>query len=137
MTTQQSLLERILGSVFFKSAMNKAPKFAKNSESLLKLLRSALVKTKELGVGGVFDVLRENITLLGRMIKAYASGEYRDISPASLLKIIGGLIYFISPIDLIPDFLPFVGFADDIALLVWILKSINDEVEKFKAWDRF
>ena len=32
--------------------------------------------------------------------------------------IMGALVYFVMPIDAIPDFIPFTGFADDLLVLV-------------------
>ena len=129
-----NLLSRVLESAFYRSALGKAPRLAKNAGSLLKLLKSALVKVQGLGVGATVDVLRDKVVLLGGLLKAYASGEYRNIEFQNLLKVIAGFVYFISPIDLLPDFLPFVGFADDVALLMFIIKSISDEIEKFELW---
>ena len=42
--------------------------------------------------------------------------------------IIGALGYFILPVDLIPDLLPGIGFADDIAALTACLKTIHDNI---------
>jgi uncharacterized membrane protein YkvA (DUF1232 family) len=133
---KRDLLSKILDSGIFKGAMGKAPRFARNAESLLKLLQTSLKKTQEMGVGGVFDEIRERVVVLGRMIKAYASGEYRQIELPNLLKIIAGLIYFIAPIDVLPDFLPFIGLSDDIALLIFIMKSIGDEISRFEEWEK-
>jgi uncharacterized membrane protein YkvA (DUF1232 family) len=132
----KDLLSNILKSTFYKAALGKAPRIAKNADSLLKLLRNALLKTQKMGVGGVFDVVREKVTLLGSLIKAYATGEYRQIELPSLLKIIAGFIYFISPIDLIPDFLPYIGLSDDVALLMFIISSIDSELLKFEQWKK-
>jgi uncharacterized membrane protein YkvA (DUF1232 family) len=133
-STTKNLLSKILESTFYKAALGKAPRIAKNADGLLKLLKTALLKTQKMGVGGTFDIIREKVTLIGNLVKAYASGEYREIEMPSLLKIIAGLIYFISPIDIIPDFLPFIGLTDDIALLIYIIKSIDEEILKFEAW---
>jgi uncharacterized membrane protein YkvA (DUF1232 family) len=35
---------------------------------------------------------------------------------------------------IIPDFLPFIGLSDDVALLVFIFKSIDNELVKFDKW---
>lgn len=133
-SSTQSLLSKIIESAIYKSALGKAPRIAKNAKSLLQLLQAALTKTKEMGVGGIFDVIREKITIMGTLIKAYAVGDYRQIELGNLVKIIAAFVYFISPIDIIPDFLPFIGLSDDVALLVFIFKSIDDELVKFDQW---
>lgn len=135
-SSAKDLLSKVISSTFYKSALGKAPRIAKNADSLLKLLRNALLKTQHLGVGGVFDVIRDKVTILGGLLKAYATGEYRQIELPSLLKIVAGFIYFISPIDLIPDFLPYIGLTDDVALFLFIMKSIDDELTKFDQWKK-
>ncbi len=57
----KDLLSKILESTFYRIALVKAPRIARNADGLLKLLRNALQKTQKLGVGGVFDVIREKI----------------------------------------------------------------------------
>ena len=92
-------------------------------------------KSKDLGVGGVFDSIRTKLVTIGSLVKAYASGEYRDIELKSLIIMIASLVYFLSPIDLLPDFLPFLGYADDIALLTFVLQNMRGEIEKFELWE--
>jgi uncharacterized membrane protein YkvA (DUF1232 family) len=46
------------------------------------------------------------------------------------------LIYFVSPIDLVPDFLPVIGITDDVALVVWLIKTLGDDVRKFSDWEK-
>ncbi|MFI7838642.1 YkvA family protein [Pseudomonas asiatica] len=78
--------------------------------------------------------LREDVKLLQSLCLAWWRGEYRAISPKALVTIVAGLLYFVSPIDAIPDWLLGVGFLDDIAVLGWVLKSVADELARFKAW---
>jgi uncharacterized membrane protein YkvA (DUF1232 family) len=55
--------------------------------------------------------------------------------PVKLL-ILGGLGYFITPVDVIPDFLVGIGYGDDAALLMGIISSVimhMDEDSKSKA----
>jgi uncharacterized membrane protein YkvA (DUF1232 family) len=42
------------------------------------------------------------------------------------------MVYFISPFDFIPDVLPFIGFTDDLALVLWVGKSIKSELDEFE-----
>lgn len=130
----QDLLERILNSVFFKKSLGKAGRISRNSASLLALLRNVLNKSNQLGVGGVYDLIREKIVTVGSLLKSYASGEYRDVEVKSLVIMIASLVYFLSPLDLLPDFLPVLGYADDIALLTFVLKSLSEEIEKYELW---
>jgi uncharacterized membrane protein YkvA (DUF1232 family) len=34
------------------------------------------------------------------------------------------LAYLLSPIDLVPDFLPVIGYADDVVVVAWALRSV-------------
>ncbi|WP_455887260.1 YkvA family protein [Pseudomonas rustica] len=78
--------------------------------------------------------LREDVKMLQSLCLAWWRGEYRAISPKALVTIVAGLLYFVSPIDAIPDWLLGVGFLDDIAVLGWVLKTVADELARFKAW---
>jgi len=78
--------------------------------------------------------LRDDIKLLQSLCLAWWRGEYHAISPKALVTIVAGLLYFVSPIDAIPDWLLGVGFLDDIAVLGWVLKTVADELARFKAW---
>ncbi len=131
---EQDLLQRILSSVFFRSSLGKAGRISRNSASLLNLLRNVLHKTQELGMGGVFDLIRVKITTMGSLLKSYASGEYRDVELKNLVIMIASLVYFLLPLDLLPDILPILGYADDVALLTFVLKTVSEEIEKYELW---
>lgn len=136
---KEDLISRILKSVFFKVATKKAGKYAGGGLALLELIREAVMKAKDIAAEenkGIGQVLSEKITTLGRMVKAYASGEYRIIPWSTIIKIVAVLIYFISPIDVIPDFLPVVGLTDDLALVMWLFSSLKTDLENFIAWEK-
>ncbi len=135
-TKSSGLINKVLQSVFFKHAAKQAPAYVKNADGILKLLKQALSKTQSMGVGGVVDSVRENVVLMGQMLKAYATGDFK-LEMATLVKLVAVLIYFISPIDLIPDFLPMLGFTDDLALLAWIIGDLGSELERFKSFQKF
>lgn len=78
--------------------------------------------------------LKEDVKLLQALCVAWWRGEYRAISPKALVTVVAGLLYFVSPLDAIPDWLLGVGFLDDIAVLGWVLKTVSDELDAFRAW---
>jgi uncharacterized membrane protein YkvA (DUF1232 family) len=63
----------------------------------------------------------------GRFLKAVLKGEWK-ISPLSWLAVVGTIVYVVSPIDFIPDVIPFVGVIDDVGL--WGVMSILAAREK-------
>ncbi|BAP44044.1 DUF1232 domain-containing protein [Pseudomonas sp. 21LCFQ02] len=78
--------------------------------------------------------IKDDLRLLQALCLAYWRGEYRDISPKAILSIVAGLMYFLSPLDAIPDFIPGLGMFDDVAVLAWVMKSLTDELDAFRAW---
>lgn len=72
--------------------------------------------------------------LLFSMIKDYYNRKYTTV-PWYVISAIGGaLLYVLSPIDLIPDFIPFVGYIDDAAVIAFCINRISAEVDKYKRW---
>jgi uncharacterized membrane protein YkvA (DUF1232 family) len=136
---KDDLISKVLKSIFFKTATKRAGKFAGKGLAILELLREALVKAKDIAAKenkGVATVLSEKVTILARMIKAYVSGDYKIIPWASIVKMIAVLLYFVSPLDLIPDFIPVLGLSDDFALIMWLFSSLADDFENFEAWEK-
>ncbi len=131
------LISKVLKSVFFRKATGKAGKMAGNSFLILNLIKDAVTKASQNGGSkGIIDKILIKITLFGRLLKAYVKGEYREIPKETILKILASFIYFISPLDFIPDLLPVLGLTDDLALLLWVSKSIDADLTKFEEWEK-
>ncbi len=76
-----------------------------------------------------------DLKILIRLIKAWASREYRVIPWKSLITIIGALLYFVNPLDLLPDFLLF-GFIDDAIVIAKVLSSLKEDLGNFLLWEK-
>jgi len=50
------------------------------------------------------------------------------------LVFFAGIIYVISPIDIIPDFLPLVGQIDDALILILCMYFLEKDLHKYKEW---
>lgn len=70
------------------------------------------------------------------MVKAHFSGKYTSFSIKSILLMIAGIVYFVTPIDLIPDFIPALGFTDDITVVFFIYRSLSEDIEMFESWEK-
>jgi uncharacterized membrane protein YkvA (DUF1232 family) len=126
-----------LKSKSFQQALRKAAGIAKNPDKISNLITSVSEKLSDMDenkkrVSGFFERVR---TLL-RMLRAYINGEYREIPWKSLLMIIGALIYFLMPLDLIPDFIPVTGLADDISIIFLVFNTINEDIEAFLEYEQ-
>lgn len=120
-----------------KKAINeykeKAKEFIKDEKKINDICQKAeklLEKVPKVG-----NDLAEIPTLI-QMLRSYYVKEYTDIPMTSIISIVGGLVYFISPLDIIPDSLPVVGWLDDAGVIYFILKAIRPDVEKYKAWQK-
>lgn len=136
MKAGDSLIQRILKSAIFAKIMRSGMRLTKNKALLLVMLQQGVQKMENKGVAeGVRDV-KEQLLLMIRFVRAYATGAYRDVAIKSMATIVGVLVYFISPLDLIPDVLPILGIADDVALVVWMFNVLEKEIAKFSDWEK-
>lgn len=113
-------------------ALHRARTILGNEEELTNLVGSASLKLKSYDSkikSGKNDVF----TLLD-MIKAWVSGEYREVPRTTLLLCVAALIYFVNPFDAIPDILPATGLLDDVTVIGFVLASIKEDVERFRRW---
>ncbi|HAN29050.1 MAG TPA: methyltransferase type 11 [Haliea salexigens] len=70
-----------------------------------------------------------------RLVRAYASGAYREIPWQSLLMLVAAVVYFVMPVDAVPDILLGFGLLDDAAILGWTLRSLDGDLKRFRAWE--
>ncbi len=77
----------------------------------------------------------DNVRELYSLFKDTFKGKYK-LHPLTFGLIGGGLLYFISPIDFIPDIIPLFGYVDDMAILTTLINSLQGELETYKNWKK-
>jgi uncharacterized membrane protein YkvA (DUF1232 family) len=127
--------EEVKQSNAYSKASTKAKIYVNDPEKLNELIRQAKEKADEEGKGP-FDEIWEEFTMTIRLLNAYAKGQYRNVPLQTLLIFIAAIIYFVMPVDLVPDFLAGVGLLDDAALLGMVLKSFRADLHHFKLWEQ-
>ena len=78
--------------------------------------------------------LREDLRLMQALCLAWWRGEYRAIGRPALLAVVAALLYFLTPLDMVPDWLLAVGLLDDLAVLGWLLQTWHDELQSYRLW---
>lgn len=76
----------------------------------------------------------KELQLLFSLVKDYATGDYRQVSKSTIVAVLAGLLYFISPFDLIPDFIAGLGFLDDAYVLTLIYRKVAKDLKKYESW---
>jgi uncharacterized membrane protein YkvA (DUF1232 family) len=82
-------------------------------------------------LGEIWDTLGALI----RLLRAWARGRYTVVPWRTLVFALAGIIYFLDPLDLIPDPIPVIGYVDDAAVLAFVLRAIRKDLERFLAWE--
>ncbi len=83
---------------------------------------------------GLWRRLLEDFRLLVALIKDYWKGEYRDVSLGSIAVFVLAIIYVLSPIDILSDFIPVLGQIDDAFILLFCIYLLEKDLKKYQNW---
>ena len=79
-------------------------------------------------VGKKFSMIPVMISL----VKNYVQGKYTTVPYGTILAVLSALVYFLSPIDIIPDFIPLAGYLDDMAVLGLCMNMVSIDIETYE-----
>lgn len=121
---------------FFNKARTKATQLLFNNQRLKQLFANSREKLAEVDLSSVTSgklVLRLKVFI--RLARLYANGTYKDVHTQHLLLMVAALIYFVTPLDMIPDFIPVTGFIDDFTIVIWVYNNVREEIDRFITWE--
>ncbi len=111
----------------------EARKVFPKTRATAKLLNSAYQKAT--GNKRKLRSMWRDVTALVRMIRAYKNKTYRKVPMRTIIAALAALIYFLDPLDLIPDAIPMIGYIDDAAVLGLVMSMIRNDLEAFQEWE--
>ena len=121
---------------FFERARKRAAEILNNQEKIKNLLIQSKEKLGRLDINNLnHSKLFERVNLFVRMVKSHVKGDYR-MHWQSIVIIVAALVYFVTPIDLIPDLIPITGYVDDLSILLWVNATLQKEIDAFKLWEQ-
>ncbi|MCW4441071.1 YkvA family protein [Vibrio splendidus] len=83
---------------------------------------------------GALSKLWNDIKLMMNLITDYVKGDYTDVPWRVIAAITGAIVYFASPIDVIPDFIPVVGYLDDALVIKLAIDLASEDFNEYKRW---
>ncbi len=107
---------------------------AKDCISDEKKMSRLLQRCKSLLNKDVFSKAKDSLKSFYEYIKDSTSGRYKNYSVAKLTLVIAAVIYVVSPLDFLPDYIPFIGFTDDVSIVVWTAKTMKEEINAYRSW---
>lgn len=127
----------MLKNRFFDLALHKASGILGTRGRLVLLLTKLGLKLRSVSWKDVnAATAKEKFLVLGRISRAYATGQYREIPWKTMVMIVAALAYFVMPVDLLPDLMPVAGLTDDVAVLMAVFNAVSVDVDKFLLWEK-
>jgi uncharacterized membrane protein YkvA (DUF1232 family) len=118
---------------WFRREEKKAKRLLRDPVAVLRAADSVGEKARQARgpLARVWDDMQTAI----RLVRAWARRDYRGVARSTIVLILGGLLYFLSPIDAIIDAIPVLGMVDDVAVLGWVLAQVRSELDAFRQWE--
>ena len=118
----------------YEKSKEEAKEIVVSEEKTQGLLEKALSLCNRLSRIPQIGVIFEDIPLLCMCVNDYVKKRYREIPLASVLSIVGALAYLINPMDIIPDYIPLIGYLDDALVFRIALGAVHNDLAAYKEW---
>lgn len=112
----------------------KAKSYLKDHNKILKILTISSSKLSKLKNKKERDSFYDDLKTSSDVLMDWIRGDYKVMPLESLVKLMAGLIYFITPIDLIPDFIVGTGLLDDLTVISFLLSGIKNDLDKYRDY---
>ena len=114
-----------------EAGYSKAEEMLKDKDKMERFLQRLEKKLKVIPIAGEKLAV---VPIMVSLVRSYVKKEYTDIPIGTIIAIISALIYFLSPIDLVPDSIPVLGYFDDAAVVAACWKLVDSDVTEYVKW---
>jgi uncharacterized membrane protein YkvA (DUF1232 family) len=92
------------------------------------------IRRLEKAIPQALTAVWSDVKLLVSMIRDYGTGAYRDVPFATIAAAVAAILYLVSPIDAIPDFIPVLGYTDDAAVIGVCIRMAHNYIQQYRQW---
>jgi len=103
-------------------------------EDLRKVIARADEIEEKFKAHGPLGRFIQDVKILISMVRDYFNGTYREVPWWTIAAVVTTLLYVLNPADLIPDFIPVIGYVDDAAVVAVCLAAIEQDLAKYREW---
>lgn len=114
-----------------KKGFDKAKEMLQDHDRMERFLQNLEQKIKMIPFAGK---KLSKVPIMAALINSYVHKEYTDIPMGTIVAVVSALIYFASPIDIVPDSIPFAGYLDDAAVVKACWKMVESDINKYLKW---
>lgn len=105
-----------------------------NDKDLKRVINNQDKIEKKLQENSTFERVFTDTKLFLGLVNDYYKGNYRKIPYKSLAAGVAALLYIINPVDIVPDFIPLVGYIDDAMVIGFCIKLVESDLEAYRHW---
>lgn len=118
---------------YYETFEKKAEKIISNTEKTKKLIDDAMEKVNKISKGPVEEVWG-SILIFFDLLTDWLKGNYKNVPLGSIIMILASIIYFLTPFDIIPDFIVGLGYIDDMAVISYTFRQLQTDIDKYLVW---
>ena len=118
---------------YYESFEKKAEKKITNADKTSKLINDAMEKVNKISKGPVEEIW-DNLLVFFDLMSDWLKGNYRNVPIGSIIMIVASIIYFLTPFDIIPDFIVGLGYIDDMSIISYTFRQIQTDIDKYQVW---
>lgn len=112
----------------------KAKKLLDNPEKVSAVLEKAIALCDDLSYLRIIGKHFKEASLVCNMLNDYICKRYTKVPVATVITLLAAVLYFVSPLDIIPDFLPLIGHLDDMIVFGFVTDAAKVDLKKYEKW---
>ena len=110
------------------------PTETRNDAAIAKVVENQQKIDRKLRSKKALKVFLEHGKLLLQLVLDYFKGNYREIPYWAIGAAALALVYVLSPVDMLPDIIPGLGYLDDATILAFCIKLLEVELDRYREW---